>query len=157
MAAPVRKIIVSPKRLGDAMDQDSGAILFRRRVYVAEFAAAATTGNLDLTGFPGGMLIEGAFVFRITPFTGGGAGSATISVGSTGDAVKYVAATTVFTGSGTSIVGLTQVPGTFINSTTPTAAGTVRIALVADVNTNLLTFGKADVYLRLRSASVRTS
>lgn len=157
MAAPVRKIIVSPKRRGDMLDQDDGSILFWRRVQYQDFAAGATTGNLDLTGFPGGLLVEGAFIFSVTNFTGGGAGSATLSAGSTGDAEKYVAATSVFSGSPKAVVGKTIVPGTFLNTSTPTAAGTVRIALVADVNTNLLTAGKADIYIKLRAASIRNS
>lgn len=159
MAAPVRKIIVSPKRRGDALDQDSSAILFWRRLNVADFAAASTTGNLDLTGFPGGLTIEGAFLVNVVDWAGGGAASATLSVGTTGTADAYVAATSVFTGVGNvAIVGKTIVPGTFLGgAATPLASGTVRVALVSSVNTNLMTAGKADLYIRLRAVSARNS
>ncbi len=157
MAAPVRKIIVSPKRRGDMLDQDSNAIMFWRRVQIADFAAAGTTNNLDLTGFPGGLFIEGAFISRVVAFAGGGSATATLSLGTTGDVTKYIAASDVFTGSAGIVVGKTLVPGTVLNTTTPTASATIRVQLVTDVNSNLLTAGKADIYIRLRAASLRTA
>lgn len=132
-------------------------MLWTRRFSYLDFAAAATTGNKDVTGFPGGLAIEGAFFWLITNFTGGGAGSATLSAGTTGSATAYVAATSVFTGARKAVVGVTIVPGTFLDATTPTGAGTIRFALVSDVNTNLLTAGTVDVYVRLRAVSLRTS
>ena len=160
MAAPVRKIIVSPKRRGDALDQDSHAIYFWRRLNYQDFAAAATTGNLDLTGFPGGLVVEGAFLYLVSVFAGGSVSAATLSVGTTSDAEKYVAATNVFTGATApaAILGKTLVPGVFLNTTTPTGAGTIRVQmLTTTANTNALTSGKADLYVRLRAASIRNS
>lgn len=160
MAAPVRKIVVSPKRRGDVLDQDSNAIMFWRRLNYKDFAAASTTGNLDLTGFPGGLVIEGAFLYLVTVFAGGSVSAATLSVGTTGSVADYVAATNVFTGATApaTLVGKTLVPGTFLNMTTPTSAGTIRVQLLTTTaNTNALLSGKADLYVRLRAASIRNS
>lgn len=132
-------------------------MLWTRRFHYADFAAAAATGNKDISGFPGGLVIEGAWAWLITNFTGGGAGSATLSIGTTGSPALYVAATSVFSGARKALVGLTLVPGTFLNPTTPTDSATVRFQLIANVNTNLLTAGAVDVYLRLRAVSLRVS
>jgi hypothetical protein len=132
--------------------------LWTRRLYFSQFAAAATTGNLDIAGFPAGMVIKGAYAWLIANFTGGAVGSATLSIGTTGAATAYMAATSVFTGARKQLVGLTQVPGLFLNATTPTAAGTVRFALVTTVaNTNALTAGAVDVFLDLAAVPLRVS
>ncbi len=158
MAAPVRKIIVNAKKRGDMLDQDGSAILFWRRLQIADFSAAGTTNNVDLTGFPGGLLVAGAFAYLVADFAGGGGATATISLGTTGDVTKYIAATDVFTGQAPkAIVGKTIVPGTFLNTTTPTASGTIRATLVTDINSNLFTTGKVDIYVQLRAASIRNS
>lgn len=154
---PNRPLVVSPRVRAVNWVQDQGTQLWTRRFSFKDFAAAATTGNKDVDGFPGGLTIEGAFFWLITNFTGGGAGSATLSAGTTGSAAAYVAATSVFTGARKAVVGLTLVPGTFLNASTPTDSGTIRFALVSDVNTNLLTAGAVDVYVRLRAASLRIS
>jgi hypothetical protein len=161
MAAPVRKIIVdvdaaTPWR----WKANGGAGVFTERVYFRDFAAAATTANLDLTGFPGGIVIEGAFVMFNTNFTGGAVATCTMSVGTTGSPAAYVAATTVFSGATVTApianVGLTLVPGTFLNAATPLGAGTVRVQLITTVaNTNALTAGVADIWLRLRAVAFR--
>ena len=152
-----RVLQVDWKRQNVSWAQDDSAMLWRRRLYFSDFAAAATTGNKDIASFPGGLLIEGAFFWLITNFTGGGAATATLSAGTTGSAAAYVAATDVFAGARKAIVGLTLVPGTFLNASVPTDSATVRFALVASVNTNLLTTGSVDVYLRLRAASLEVS
>jgi hypothetical protein len=41
------------------------------------------------------------------------------------------------------------VPGTFVNASTPTAAGTVRVQLVVDTTADVLTQGAADIFLKL--------
>jgi hypothetical protein len=161
MAAPVRKIIVdvdaaTPWR----WKANGGTGLFTERVYFRDFAAAGLTGNLDLTGFPGALVIEGAWVMFNTNFTGGAVATCTMSVGTTATPTAYVAATTVFTGATVTapIVnpGVTIVPGTFLNATTPLGAGTVRVQVVTTVgNTNALTAGVADIWLRLRAVAYR--
>ena len=150
-------LVVDPRAPEPNWKQNAGSQLWTRRLYFSSFAAAATTGNVDIAGFPGGIEIEGAYAWLITNFTGGGAATATLSIGTTSSAAAYMAATSVFSGARKQLVGLTLVPGTFLNATTPTASATVRFALVASVNTNLLTAGSVDVFLKLRSASLRTS
>lgn len=120
------------------------------------FNVAATTVNADLTGFPGGVVIEGAFVSIRANFTGGGAASAMISVGTVATPGAYVAPADAFAGAVPRIfVGVTIVPGTFLAGVaTPLAAGTVRTQLVASVNGSLLTAGRADVFLKLAAVSV---
>lgn len=154
MATP--SIIVSPRKRAVPIEQDDSTLLWTRRLYVADFAAAATTGNKDIV-FPGGLEIVGAYFWLITNFTGGGAGTATLSAGTTADAVAYVAATSVFSGARKIVTGKTLVPGTFLNASTPTDAGTIRFALVGDVNTNLFTAGTVDVYVRFQAVSLRVS
>jgi hypothetical protein len=156
---PVRKIIVNRKRYMDMLTQDESAILFWKRVSFKDFAAASTTTNLDLTGFPGSLLVEGGFISVVQLFSGGGAGSATLSVGTTVSATAFVTASNVFTGATNKIyVGAAIAPGTMLTAATDaTGPGTLRIQLASNVNTNLLTFGKADIYVRFRAASIRTS
>lgn len=159
-----RAVIVSPKRYEGPIDADGFGITIRVNVNYKKFAAASTTGNYDITNFPGGVILEEAFLFLRTNFTGGGAGTATISVGSTGAATSYVLATSVFSGAPKAIGAVVAEKGTlmalpntnFVNASTPTAAGTIRVQLVADVNTNLLTAGNADLFLKLRAVSART-
>lgn len=156
-------VIVSPKTLGDNLIIDQGSLYFRKRIYARDFSAAATTVNLDVqqpdpwTRFPAGIEIEGAGISLVENFAGGGAGAATLSVGTTSSATAYVAATSVFTGAYKRIVGAAIVPFTFLAGTGAPAVGTVRVQLITDVNANLLTTGKADIYLKLRAVSVRTS
>jgi hypothetical protein len=156
---PVRKIIVNRKRYMDMLTQDECAILFWKRVSYKDFSAASTTTNLDLTGFPGSLLVEGAFMSLVQVFAGGGASSATLSAGRTTAATAFIAAGSVFTGVTTKIfTGATLTPGNMLTaSTDATGAGTLRIQLISDVNTNLLTSGKADIYVRFRAASIRTA
>lgn len=156
---PVRKIIVNRKRYVDMLTQDENSILFWKRVSFKDFAAASTTTNLDLTGFPGSLVVEGGFLSLVQVFAGGGAGSATLSMGTTVSATAYVTASNVFTGATNKIyVGATIVPGTMLTAATDaTGPGTLRIQLVSNVNTNLLTTGKADLYLRMRAVSIRTT
>jgi len=159
-----RALIVSPKHLGDMLIQDGSALLFRKRISYRDFSAAATTVNLDVqqvdpwTRFPAGIIIEGAGIALVENFTGGAVSAATLSVGTTSSATAYVAATSVFTGAFKTIVGAAIVPFTFLAGTGSPAVATVRVQLVTTTaNADALTAGKADIYLRLRAASVRTS
>jgi hypothetical protein len=163
MAAPVRKIIIDQDATFPSRWKTNGAaFLFQQRIYFSNFNAATLTTNFDLTGFPGGVLIEGSFFLLNTEFSGGAAATATISAGTTASPAAYVVATNVFTGAGATptaplpIVGLTIVPGTFLNQTTPLAAGTIRIQLITTVgNTNVLTKGVIDYSARLRAPFYR--
>lgn len=162
--AQTHAVIVSPKTLGDNFIIDQGSLYFRKRVYFNDFSAAATTVNLDVqqpdpwTRFPAGLEIEGAGISLVTNFTGGAVSAATLSVGTTGSATAYVAATDVFTGAYKTIKGATLVPFTMLAGTGAPAVSTVRVQLVTTTaNANALTAGKADIYLKLRAVSIRNA
>ena len=162
MAAPSRQMIVDLDMAFPARWKANGAaFVWTERIYFNNYNQASTTTNFDLLGFPGGVMIEGAWVLVNTNFTGGGAGSATFSAGTTGTPTLYVAATSVFATAGTktvpvALVGAAQVPGTFLGTAaTPLASATVRTQLVVNVNTNLLTAGVLDFYMRLRACTYR--
>jgi hypothetical protein len=164
VAAPTRQIIVDLDFTFPARWKANGAaFMWTRRVYFRDFAAAALTGDLDVVGFPGGVVIEGAGALVNTPFSGGAAATATLSAGTTGSPALYMAAQDVFTTTAATptapkaLVGLTLVPFTFLGTAaTPLALSTVRFRLTTTVgNTNVLTAGVADVFLRLRAVAYR--
>lgn len=156
MAAPVRQTIVDQDATFPSRWKTNGAaFLWTVRLNFKSFAAAALTADQDFTGFVGGSVIEGAFLLFNQNWTGGAVATATLQVGTTATPNLYVAATSVFAGATTTaplpIVGLTLVPGTFLNAANPMGAGTVRVRLTTTVaNTNALTAGVADLYIRLR-------
>jgi hypothetical protein len=135
--------------------------LWTRRYQWGDFAAAAVTKVIDVTNFRAGAIIEGAFILLVQNFTGGGAGSATFSAGTTAAATAYINAQNVFAGAAANDpifrAGATLVPGTALNATHPIQSATVRFTLTADVNTNLLTAGIVDVFLRLRFVAIKPS
>lgn len=162
--AQTHAVMVSPKQYGDNLIVDQGSLYFRKRVYFTDFSAAATTVNLDVqqpapwTNFPAGLEIEGAGISLVTNFTGGAVATATLSIGTTGTPTAYVAATTVFSGAYKTIPGAAIVPFTMLVGTGSPAQATVRVQLVVTgANANALTAGKADIYLKLRAVSVRTT
>lgn len=158
-------LMVSPKQYGDNVYVDGGSIYVRKRVNFQDFSAAATTVNLDAqaaqaiwTAFPAGLEIEGAGISLVTNFLGGAVGTATLSIGTTGAPAAYLAATNVFSGAYKTIPGVTQVPFTRLEGTGSPAVATVRVQLiVTGANANVLTQGKADIYLKLRGLSIKTT
>jgi len=135
--------------------------LWTRRFQWGDFANAAVSKVVDLTNFRAGAIIEGAFILLVQNFTGGGSSTATFSIGTTAAATAYVNAQNVFAGAGANDpifrAGATLVPGTALNATHPAQSATVRFTLTVDVNTNLLTQGIVDVFLRLRFVALRPS
>jgi hypothetical protein len=135
--------------------------LWTRRYQFGDFAAAAVSKVIDITNIRAGALIEGAFILLVQNFTGGGSGSATFSMGTTGSATAYVNAANVFAGAAANDpifrAGATQVPGTAMNATHPTQSATLRLTLTVDVNTNLLTTGILDIFVRMRFVSIKPS
>lgn len=163
MAQP-HALMVSPAYQGNSLFSDQGSLYFRKRVSFQDFSAAATTVNLDVqqpdpwTRFPAGLEIEGAGIALVTNFTGGAVSAATLSIGTTGAATAYVAATSVLTGAFKTIVGATLVPFTRLEGTGAPAVSTVRVQLVTtSANANALTAGKADIFLKLRAVSLKTT
>lgn len=157
-------VMVNPKTYGDNLFTDQGSLYFRKRVYFNDFSAAATTVNADVqfpnpwTHFPSGIEIEGAGLSLVTNFTGGGVTAATLSIGTTGAPTLYLVATDVFTGAYKTMTGAFIAPFTFLAGAGAPAQSTVRLQLVTTTaNANLLTAGKADIYLKLRAVSIRTT
>lgn len=158
---------VDPKNYGDNLQADYGPKWLRKRVYFTDFAKAATTADLDTqagqtvwTQFPAGDMVLGAFISLVTNFAGGGSATATLSIGTVASPAAYVAATSVFSGAPKIVVGLTQVPGTFVTGSGSypfVGNGTIRVELITDTNTNVLTTGKADIYLLMANTSIRTT
>jgi multidrug efflux pump subunit AcrA (membrane-fusion protein) len=161
-----RPYIQDGKYQGDRLGVDSGNLTIKKRIDFSIFSAAATTVNLDtqpgqtwLTAWPAGTIIEAVYAYLVTAFSGGAVSAATISVGTTASAAAYMAATNVFTGAAIAgKVGLTLVPGTFVNATTPLALGTIRVQLITTTaNANALTAGKLDLFFQIRAASIKST
>jgi|SRR5215475_6610428 len=159
-----REIVVDGRAPEANWKQNIGWQIWTRRIYFNDpvfTATAGLTANKDFTGFPGGLMIRGAFVVFTQNWTGGSVATSTLSVGTTASPAAYVAATTVFSGATpitTPVVnpGLTQVPGVFL-ATPPISQGTVRVQLVTTVgNVNTLTAGRADIYLILAAVAINT-
>jgi hypothetical protein len=156
MTAPVRQLVVEPIKRGFRWRQDQETRLWSRRFYYSQFSAAAGSATLDVTGFPGGLLIEGAFCWIHTAFTGGAVSATAFSAGTTGSATAYINAQDVFTAASLLKPGVTIVPGTPLNATTPNGAGTVRLTIATTTaNTNALTAGNVDLFLRLRAVRLQ--
>lgn len=158
-----RQIVVQNRPPEPDWLQNGPAHVYTRRIYwnSPPFpTTAATTGNIDLTGFPGALTILGAWIVFTQNWTGGAISAVTMSIGTTGSPAAYVAATSVFSGATpvttpVAIPGVsTLAPGTFL-ATPPQALGTVRVQLLTTTaNVNALTAGRADIYLRLLAVSV---
>jgi hypothetical protein len=162
MVASNRQVAIDGRAPEPNWRQMGGWQAYVRRIYFNSppfNTTAGLTGNLDLTGFPGGLMIRGAFVIFTQNWTGGSVATATISVGTVASPAAFVAATTVFSGATpitTPVVnaGLTQVPGVFL-ATPPIGQGTVRVQLITTVgNINTLTAGRADIYLMLSAVNI---
>lgn len=157
---------INPRFFFPDFDTDRESRVWRKRLKmsaggVGDFNTAATTANLDMF-FPGGFIIERAYLSLIVPFSGGSVSAATLSIGSTGTPTTYLAATNVFTGA-TASGNVTVAAGAGLGNplggvATPTAVSTVRFQLITTTaNANTLTAGTADVYLVLRALSLRTT
>lgn len=152
------EVIVNSLEWGYRWRANQETKLWYRTLYYSQFSAAAGSATLDDATFPGGMLIEGAFIYIFAAFTGGAVSATTFSLGTTGSATAYVNAQDVFTAAGLFKPGATIVPGTPLNATSPLAAGTVRFTInTTTANTNALTAGRVDVYMRLRNVAAGLS
>ena len=152
MSGAVQYPPVEPIKFGFRWRENQESKLFTRRFYFSQFSAASTSATLDLTAFAGGIVIEGAFVWIPVAWTGGAVSATTFSAGTTGSATAYINAVDVFTANLLVKAGVTQTPGTVLNTTTPTASGTIRLTVTTtSANTNALTAGSVDLFLRLRA------
>ncbi|HXU06349.1 MAG TPA: hypothetical protein VN903_35580 [Polyangia bacterium] len=148
------EMVVNSLEAGFRWRQNQESKLWARTLYFSSFSAAAGSATLDDATFPGGTLIEGAFIYIYAVFAGGAVSATTFSMGTTGSATAYVNAQDVFTAAGIFKPGVTIVPGTPMNATSPLAAGTVRFTVTTTTaNTNALTTGRVDCYIRTRSVA----
>jgi len=167
MSIPLAVRIEGVKNLADLIPVNRNCVYVRYRAKIGSAGqqnftpTAATTGNIDLA-VPGGLLVEAVHMSLITAFSGGSVSAATLSVGTTGSPATYLAATNVFTGAtagGAVTIGSGAGLGNYAGgNSTPTAVGTIRIQLITTTaNLSALTAGAADIFLRLRATTVRTS
>lgn len=148
---------VEPIKFGYRLRQNQEAKLWFRQFYFSQFSAAAGSKTLDLTNFAGGLIIEGAYCYVHTAFTGGAVSATAFSAGTTGAATAYINAQDVFTAADVVLPGATLVPGTTLStSTTPRATATVRLTLATTTaNTNALTAGSLTLFLILRAVRLQ--
>lgn len=153
-------IRVDPRQTWFSWPTDQDSRVFRVRVNYKKFAAAATTGDVDIP-MPGGLIVEKAWISLITAFGGGGVATCTLSIGLTTSVATYQAALNVFTGqaaAGAVTQGAGAGIGTFIGgNSTPATAAIVRLRLTVDTLTNALTTGTADIYMQFRAISVKST
>ncbi len=157
MSGNVQTPGVEPIKWGYRFRQNQESRLWTRQFYFSQFSAAAGTKVLDLTTFAGGLIIEGAFCYVHTAFTGGAVTATTFSTGTTGSATLYINAQDVFTAADVVLPGAAIVPGTTLStSTTPRAAATVRLTInTTTANTSALTAGSLTLFLRLRAVRLQ--
>jgi hypothetical protein len=148
---------VEPIKWGYRFRQNQECRLWTRQFYFSQFSAAAGSKVLDITNFAGGLLIEGAFCYVHTAFTGGAVSATAFSAGTTGSAALYINAQDVFTNADAVLPGVAIVPGTTLStSTTPRATATVRLTIATTTaNTNALTAGSLTLFLYLRAVRLQ--
>jgi len=151
----IQQVFVNYLKRSFNFDENEGEKLWTRRFAAAGWSAAATTVDIDITTFNGGLEILGAYAWLAQNFTGGAVATATLSVGTTGTPTAYINAQNLFAGAPTQRPGVTLVPGTFLNAPA-NASGTVRFRLiVTGANTSALTTGVVDVFLILRAVKLK--
>jgi hypothetical protein len=153
------KVKVNPRYAEKDWDTDDAGQWYEQRLSWKDpiFQVAATTINYDITGFPAGAVIVGAFFRATQNWAGGTLASATFSAGTTGAPTAYIAATSVFTGAPIVKTGTTLVPGTFVNAASPLLAGTIRTQLILSANGTNLTTGYIDFYFWLQFFKLRAT
>jgi glucose dehydrogenase len=112
----------------------------KKTLTYADFEAVATTDDASVYTLPIGATVHQVVIKVNTPFTGGSLSTYTISLGVSGTVTKYLAATSVF--SGTAITGSTA------NTAPVSFSGTTDIRAYATGSHNLstATAGSIDVY-----------
>lgn len=160
MAITARKVRVDVRRLDAPFLTNDGGYWFEQRISWKDplIQIANTTVNYDITGFPASAVIVGAFFRATQNWTGGLVSAATWSAGTTASPAAYIAATSTFTGAPVVKTGATQVPGTFVNASSPLAAGTIRTQLLlTGANGTALTAGYIDFYFQLQFFALRAT
>lgn len=150
-----RKIVVDPRYPEKQWQTNDAGQWFQQRLNWKDpiFQVAATTINYDITGFPAGTAIVGAFLRNGVNWTGGAIATATLSLGTTASPATYIAATSVFSGSPKTVQqAATMLTGTFINAANPLSAGTIRAQLIlTGANGSALLTGWCDVFIGIQA------
>ena len=108
------------------------------------FAAAATTQDKELFLLLGNEVIEGVSIVHTAEFLGGGASSYDISIGLVGNLTQITSLWDVFAPTDQSYIQDTNVLDR-VN----TAARSIRLQAISDVNLNTLTQGSVDIFVKI--------
>lgn len=110
----------------------------------SQLATAGLTNDIELFSLPAGGIIKSVKLKHSTPFTGGTIATYTLSVGITGNLVKYMAAFNVFQATGDSVLNFS----TLAAAENHNSATSVRVAAISTVgNLNAATQGSADIFV----------
>jgi hypothetical protein len=118
---------------------------YKYQVTYSDFATAATTSaDHTVVSLGAGAVVHYVKLITTTAFTGGGAASVTMDVGTTsGTPTEYLATDSVFTASTTAASGTYTGP----SFETENGATAVLARIIADVNCDTLTAGAADIWI----------
>lgn len=108
-----------------------------------DFSVASTTTDIELFALPALEIIEAVHIKHSASFTGGGASSCTLSVGSSSDHDRLLSAFDVFQAPSTSNWKSANTLDLVVQSTT-----SIRVEAIADVNLNTLVAGSADIWVK---------
>lgn len=134
----------STNKFVDAADK-SRLLEYIAQVDVGDLTASALSQAVALTNFPANALVAGSCVEVDTPFSGGGATSASAKVGDAGDDDELMGETSIFTGV-SGLVGAApagEIPR-FENGYAPLCT------ITSDVNVDTLTAGVLQVHIFYR-------
>lgn len=116
-----------------------------------DLTAAATTNDIELFSLPGSAVIHGVVIHHSTAFSGGTVSALTVSVGLTGNLIKYTSAWDVFQASGDTVIQVSS----DLSLEDMTAATSIRLSAIATGdNLDQLTQGQVEVWLLVSSLSV---
>lgn len=123
----------------------NGALIWTKyTVPYTSLATAGLTNDIELFALAAKTMIHNVVLKQSTAFSGGLIATYTVSVGITGNLVKYAAAFNVFQAAGAATFGLNVLPG--IENFT--GATSIRIAAISTVgNLNSATAGSVDAFV----------
>jgi hypothetical protein len=108
----------------------------------SDFATAGASNEISIYTLPIKGIIHACQIFATTVFSGGVIATYTVSVGISGNAVKYGIATNVFTGAGLSAINVLSGIESMSGTTSIKATATSTVGLL-----NAATQGSIDIYL----------
>ena len=115
----------------------------------SDFIAAATSEHIELFSLQAGEIIHSIKIKHSIAFSGGGAGSVTLSVGTASNRTKYTSAFDVFQAVSNTTFQLSD----SFSSENHGSATSVRVEAVSDINVGDLTAGTADIWILISKAS----